>query len=60
LQAQKIKLRELLDRITLVPEDDIHVWDWTKSDQLSNQSIKICLVLVLTDLSNTCGKLKTL
>jgi hypothetical protein len=39
LQAQKIKLRELLDMITLVPEDDIPVWDWTKNVQFAVKSV---------------------
>jgi hypothetical protein len=39
LIIQEAKLREKLDNVTLVPEDDIHVWDWTKSGLFTVKSV---------------------
>jgi hypothetical protein len=39
LQIQDTKLRERLGSISLVPEDDIHVWDSTKNGQFAVKSV---------------------
>jgi hypothetical protein len=39
LQVQIIRLRDLLDTVILVPEDDIPIWDWTKNGQFTVKSV---------------------
>jgi hypothetical protein len=39
LLIQDTKLRERVESISLVPEDDIPVWDWTKNGQFAVKSV---------------------
>jgi hypothetical protein len=39
LIIQETKLREKMSNIVLVPEDDIHVWDWNKNGLFSVKSV---------------------
>jgi hypothetical protein len=39
LIIQETKLREKLEGVSLVPEEDIPVWDWTKSGLFTAKSV---------------------